>query len=135
MRRLIVFDTNVYVSRLLQPFSIPARAVLKGLELAKPPISTPTWTELQVVLRRKKFAPYIKPEDIKTFLAQIWELALLISDPPRIRACRDPRDDKFLELAVHGRADAIITGDQDLLELNPFRGIAILTPKDYLDLK
>jgi predicted nucleic acid-binding protein len=50
-----------------------------------------------------------------------------------VRACRDPRDDKFLEVAVHGRADAIVTGDRDLLDLNPFRGIAILTPAEYLE--
>jgi predicted nucleic acid-binding protein len=49
-----------------------------------------------------------------------------------IRACRDARDDKLLELAVDGRADLIVTGDLDLLELHPFRGIAILTPNDYL---
>jgi len=53
----------------------------------------------------------------------------------RIRACRDPKDDKFLEVAVDGRADAIVTGDHDLLELHPFHGIAILTPADYLNLK
>jgi hypothetical protein len=46
--------------------------------------------------------------------------------------CRDPRDDKFLEVAVHGRADVIVTGDRDLLDLNPFRGIEILTPAEYL---
>ena len=81
---------------------------------------------------RAKFAPFLRPVDVKNFLAQVWELALHIPDPPAIRACRDPKDDKFLEVATHGRADAIITGDQDLLTLNPFRGIAILTPAEYL---
>jgi predicted nucleic acid-binding protein len=52
-----------------------------------------------------------------------------------IRACRDPRDDKFLEAAVHGHADLILTGDRDLLDLHPFRAIAILTPAAYLDLE
>jgi predicted nucleic acid-binding protein len=49
-----------------------------------------------------------------------------------IRESRDPKDDKFLEAAVNGRADVIVTGDKDLLDLNPFRGIAILTPAAYL---
>jgi predicted nucleic acid-binding protein len=57
----------------------------------------------------------------------------LISIPPSIRACRDPRDDKFLEVAVHGRADLILTGDSDLLALHPFQGIAILTPAAFLE--
>jgi putative PIN family toxin of toxin-antitoxin system len=55
--------------------------------------------------------------------------------PFLIRACRDPRDDKFLEVAVHGRADVIVTGDTELLALHPFRGFAILTPTDYLEQK
>jgi len=50
-----------------------------------------------------------------------------------IRACHDARDDKFLEVAVDGRAEMIVTGDQDLLALHPFQGIAILTPSDYLE--
>jgi predicted nucleic acid-binding protein len=52
-----------------------------------------------------------------------------------LHICRDPRDDKFLELAIEGRAEVIVTGDRDLLELHPFRGIAILTPAAYLELK
>jgi len=46
--------------------------------------------------------------------------------------CRDPKDDKFLELALNGRADAIITGDADLLALHPWREVAIVSPADYL---
>ena len=49
-----------------------------------------------------------------------------------VNACRDPKDDKFLELAVSGRATHIISGDDDLLALHPFRGIAILTPQDFV---
>jgi uncharacterized protein len=49
-----------------------------------------------------------------------------------VRECRDPDDDKILELALNGRADVIITGDEDLLELHPWREIAILTPVSYL---
>ncbi len=54
---------------------------------------------------------------------------LMISE--RVAACRDPTDDKFLELAVNGYADLIVSGDADLLALNPFRGIAIITPAAY----
>jgi predicted nucleic acid-binding protein len=51
-----------------------------------------------------------------------------------IQACRDPRDDKFLEVAVHGQSDLIVTGDGDLLALHPFRGIDILAPAAYLEM-
>jgi predicted nucleic acid-binding protein len=50
----------------------------------------------------------------------------------RIRACRDPDDDKFLELAVNGRADMIVSGDVDLLALRPFRGIPVLGPAAFV---
>jgi uncharacterized protein len=50
----------------------------------------------------------------------------------RIVVCRDPTDDKFLELAVNGRADVFVTGDLDLLVLNPFRGLPIITPRVFV---
>ena len=48
-----------------------------------------------------------------------------------VKACRDPKDDKFLEVAVNGEADLIMTGDKDLLALHPFRGMEIITPREY----
>lgn len=51
----------------------------------------------------------------------------------RIAACRDPRDDQFLEVAVNGRADWIVTGDSDLLSLDPFRDIRTVTPAQMLE--
>lgn len=55
---------------------------------------------------------------------------LLISNPV---LCRDPKDDMYLELALSGKADCIITGDPDLLVLNSFENIPIITPKEFLD--
>ena len=49
-----------------------------------------------------------------------------------VRACRDARDDKFLEAAINGGADLLVTGDKDLLALHPFSGVEILTPAEYL---
>ncbi len=61
---------------------------------------------------------------------------VLVSDPitETITDCRDAKDNKFLEVAVCGHADVIITGDQDLLALSPYRGITIITPRDFLTL-
>jgi predicted nucleic acid-binding protein len=50
----------------------------------------------------------------------------------KVAVCRDPTDDKFLELAVNGGADVIVTGDIDLLVLDPFRRIPIVTPRDFM---
>lgn len=49
-----------------------------------------------------------------------------------VRECRDPKDDKCLEVGLNGRADVIVTGDADLLGMHPWRGIAILSPKIYV---
>ena len=62
-----------------------------------------------------------------------WTISSIGVQPTRaIRACRDPKDDKFLEAAVHGNADALITGDADLLALHAFHEIPILTPDRFL---
>lgn len=128
----IVIDTNVYVSRALRLASVPGLAVNKAWLDATTLLSAATWTELQLVLNRAKFAPYIRPRTLGPYLEKIRASATFVSIPTHIRACRDPRDDKFLELAVHGRADAIVAGHADLLALHPFRGIEIFTPAEYL---
>jgi putative PIN family toxin of toxin-antitoxin system len=97
-------------------------------------ISTATWLELRDVLQRPKFARYTRPGLLEPYLKSVQMAAEPVDPPIRIRACRDPRDDKFLEVAVHGRADLIISGDRDLLDLHPFRGIGILSPAAYLEL-
>lgn len=132
MRRRIVIDTNVHVSRALRPASIPGQVVAQVWREDIPLLSEATWNELRVVLTRPKFSQYVQPALLKILLRNVWDISELVSILSPIRACRDPRDDKFLEVAVHGRADAIITGDADLLALHPFYGIAILTPADYL---
>jgi len=127
MSARIVIDTNVYVSFLLGAGSVPAQAVERGWRVGHPLISHETWTELRIVLSRPRLSKFLTPDSTKKFLDNIWEISERVSIPTSVRACR-----KFLELAVHGRAEFIITGDQDLLALNPFRGIAILTPADFL---
>ncbi len=67
-------------------------------------------------------------DDLATMLAK----AELVTIAERIVACRDRKDDKFLELAVNGRADLIVSGDNDLLALNPFRNIPIVSPAAFV---
>jgi putative PIN family toxin of toxin-antitoxin system len=132
MKQRIVVDTNVYVSRLLRPSSVPGKAVAKAWLEATTLVSSATLIELEAVLGRAKFAPYVQPGSLEPFLERLRSIADHVLIVSSIHACRDPRDDKFLELAVDGRADAILTGDLDLLALHPFHGISILTPANYL---
>jgi putative PIN family toxin of toxin-antitoxin system len=135
MSQRVVIDTNVYVSQFIRPNSVAGRAVIKAWEEATTLVSTATWTELCIVLKRPKFGRYIGAGLLTPFVNHVWSVAEQVAIRSPIHACRDPRDDKFLEVAVHGRADAIVTGDSDLLDLNPFGGIAVLTPAEYLERK
>jgi putative PIN family toxin of toxin-antitoxin system len=127
-----VFDTNVLVSALLLPDSKPRHALELAIQKGRVLLSFAALAEIYEVLGRKKFLRYIDEEDIRSFLAALTLEAEWVEIDVRITACRDPKDDKFLELAVSGRATHIVTGDSDLLALNPFQGIEILPPHRFL---
>jgi putative PIN family toxin of toxin-antitoxin system len=135
--RRLVLDTNVLVSAALRNGSLPHRTLLKARMEGKLLASDETLAEFRSVLLRDKFDLDVDRVLREELLEEYERLCTLVPIPntARIRACRDPKDDKFLEVAVHGRADAIITGDRDLLDLNPFHGIAILSPAEYLEHK
>jgi putative PIN family toxin of toxin-antitoxin system len=129
----IVADTNLLVSRLLLPQSVPARAVRKAVDEGQLLVSDATLSELADVLSRPKFDPYISLTDRQDFIRVLNRIAERVIVTAPIQACRDPKDDKFLEVALHGQAKVILTGDRDLLALHPFRGIDILSPRGYLE--
>jgi putative PIN family toxin of toxin-antitoxin system len=128
----IVVDTNVLISRLLLPDSIPGRAVRKAVDEAQLLVSEATIEELTDVLGRAKFDRYLSIADRQEFIRLLGRVAEMVPIVRMVHACRDPRDNQFLEVAVNGRANLIITGGRDLLQLNPFMSIAILSPAAYL---
>lgn len=128
-----VFDTNTIISAFLFDDGIPGRALKLALKNGEVLLSLELAEELAEVLHRKKFDRYVRQKLREEFLAEIISETTLVRTNTSIRECRDPRDDKFLELAVSGRATHIITGDKDLLALHPFKGISILTPRGFLD--
>jgi putative PIN family toxin of toxin-antitoxin system len=130
----LVVDTNVVLSAILFPGSVPSR-VLHQAQGNVVLASELTLQELKEVAGRSRFDRYVEPEKRRRLVAEFVRAAVTVDIPFPIRACRDPKDDKFLEVAVHGRADVIVTGDTDLLALHPFRGIEILTPTEYLEQK
>lgn len=132
---LFVFDTNVIVSALLIQDSNPSRALCHAENTGTLLYSTPVIEEIAQVLSRPKLNKYIDSKDIDGFLARIHRSWKNVEIMHAIQECRDPKDDKFLELAVNGQADMIVTGDQDLLSLNSFRDIMILTPSEFLEYK
>jgi putative PIN family toxin of toxin-antitoxin system len=128
-----VFDTNVVVSALLMKKSVARDALDKARTAGDILLSIDVIEELHDVLSRPAFDRYVDEEDRLKFLSLLVKEATLVEIAENIKECRDPKDDKFLELAVNGNATLIVSGDKDLQVLNPFRNIPILSPREFLD--
>lgn len=128
----VVIDTNVLISAALLDDSVPARARNHAIRYGQLVATEQTFAELTGRLLEPKFDRYVSRATRETFLKRLQPIIEIVPVIQVVRACRDPRDDMFLEAAVNGRADAVVTGDKDLLALHPFAGIAIVTPSNYL---
>jgi putative PIN family toxin of toxin-antitoxin system len=129
-----VFDTSVIVSALLLKDSKPRQAFDLALNHGVILLSLPVVKELNDVLSHQKFDRYLFREERERFLAALVREAVFIEINENVKACRDPKDDMFLELAVNGSATCIVSSDKDLLELNPFRSISIIKPDEFISL-
>lgn len=127
-----VFDTNVIVSAALLAGSVQRKAFDVALDEGTILISVPTLLELAEVLGRERLNKYLLERERMRFLVALLKEAELVEVAESITDCRDAKDNKFLELVAGGNADCIVSGDSDLLVLNPFRGIPILTPREFL---
>ena len=128
----IVIDTNVIISAILFQNSNPAKAIKFAKQLGEILLSETIFREIQNTLSRPKFDRYLSLDSRRQVLSQLLLNSELIEITETITICRDPKDNKFLELAVNGNANFIITGDQDLLVLNPFREIKIITVNEFI---
>lgn len=131
-RKRYVFDTNVIVSALLLEQSIPGPAFHAAIDQGEILLLLATVKELNEVLSRDKFDRYLHRDERELFLKVLLREAALVEIEQQVRVCRDPRDDKFLELATSGQASCIVSGDDDLLALGSFRNIPILTPTRFI---
>jgi uncharacterized protein len=130
-----VLDTNTLISRLLVPGGTAARAVDHALALGVPLVSDETLAELAEVLSRPRFDRWITLPERQRFMQLLGGVVRKVPITHRVQACRDPKDDKFLHVALNGGAEAIVTGDRDLLVLDPFHGVRILAPATFCELE
>jgi putative PIN family toxin of toxin-antitoxin system len=134
MKNSFVFDTNTLISAALSPHSTNALAVKKAETLGEIVYSNRTWNEFLSVIYQSKFDKYFSLEDrtkiVDMFMIRFREITNITET---VTECRDEKDNMFLELAITSNTDCIISGDSDLLILHPFRGISILSPRDFLD--
>ena len=136
--RRVVVDTSTLVSAALYTGSIPDQALSKALKYFDLCASVETLAELAQVLPRGKFDRYRDRDSRLAFVATMRLRSHLFAvdladvsavDPP----CRDPKDNQFLALAQVAEADVLVSSDEDLLVLHPWRGIPILTPSKFLE--
>ena len=128
-----VLDTNLIVSAALFKQSVARQAFEKAITTGDILLSDALQAELSEVMLRQKFDRYVSLETRLRFLSGFISLSMVVEISERSQVCRDPKDDMVLETAVNGQAIIIITGDQDLLVLHPFRQIAVLSPRTFLD--
>ena len=127
----IVADTNILVSALI------GKHLQKFLDYWERDYfriiySRETFRELAEVLNRKKFKKYIASETRQIFLKSLQKISIEVLPNESIKASRDIKDNMFLECAVSGHADYIVSGDIHLLELKQFQGIKILSFAEFL---
>jgi len=131
----VVVDTGILVSGLIRP-NETIGDVLHALRDGRfiPIYSTPMMVEVTEVLSRPRIQTkyHIQPDDITALINLIRLRGELVIPKRAVTACRDPKDNKFLEAALAGKANAIVTGDDDLLVLHPFEGVNILHPAELL---
>jgi len=129
----VVLDTNVLISAALiasgKPFAVLKHVLETGVLL----FSDETFEEVATRLMRPKFGRYVSESTRQAFLVDLAAVAEWTAITGVIHVCRDPDDDKLLETAIAGRADSLVTGDADLLELHPFRGVPIVTPSEFIE--
>jgi hypothetical protein len=128
----LVIDTNILISGLMSVNSLPQQVFDYATSQAILLMSDEVQSEIENVISRPKLQKYITLERRTKFLTELSQQVERVTINQHIRACRDPKDDKFLELAVCGDANYIITGDADLLDLHPFQNITIIKAASFL---
>lgn len=128
----IVLDSNVLISAALLPQSLSAQALKLAMTKFQMVFSAATWDELRTVIARDKFRRYLSEDRPNQFLSILIQSAEFIDSLTIVTECLDPKDNKFLSLALDARSGLIVSGDAHLLVLNPFRGIDILAPGPFV---
>jgi putative PIN family toxin of toxin-antitoxin system len=128
----VVVDTNTIVSGILLPHSVPGRLLEFLAGHAALIFSPATRDELLGVISREKFDRYVSAEVRERAVTILARDGDIVTPRRLVRICRDPKDDKFLDVARAGNADCLISGDRDLIDLREFEGIPILAARRYL---
>jgi|ERR1019366_963226 putative PIN family toxin of toxin-antitoxin system len=130
----VVVDTNILVSFAIRPNptfeKIFDHIAAHGVSL----VSEDTIAELLDVLSRDKFRKYVPLDQSIDYIEWYAGISEQVIVTENVVACHDPKDDKFLSLAVSGKADCIVAGDHHLLDMVKFNDISIYRPAEFIRL-
>ena len=129
---MIVFDASTLVGVAIRLDSTPGRALQLALRTDLVAVSEPTLAELSDVLYRPRLARFVVPHQRSELLRQLVTLGVHHVPSICVTDCRDAKDNKYLELALASGATRLVSSDEDLLVLNPWRGLRIMRPATYL---
>jgi len=127
----VILDTNLWISFLItQNYS-----QLDEILFEKKCIlifSEELLEEFLTVIKRPKFRKFFSPEDTENLIETIQEYAEFVEVKSKVSVCRDEKDNFLLSLSKDSKADFLITGDKDLLDLNDFESTKIVMIADFL---
>ncbi len=134
LRNIVILDSNLVVSAFLNPRGAAAEALCIALENFEIACSKATFAELVDVLQRDKFDRYASKSERMARLEAYAQNALFYDVTLDVTDCRDPKDNKFLALAVTTHAKALVSGDKkDLVSMNPYQGIPIIGLREFIE--
>lgn len=128
----VVFDASALVGALLKPDSVPERALLLARANEVLCLSAAVEAEIRDVFARPKFRKYLVSKRAGRILDLLTASALAVTPAEAVTDCRDAKDNKYLELALAAGAGTVVASDDDLLALDPWRGVRIVSPADYM---
>jgi putative PIN family toxin of toxin-antitoxin system len=129
----VVIDTNIWISFLIgKAITGLNQAIINDRLIIL--FSDDLFSELIEVLNRPKFKKYFSESAIQNLIALLNEKVELIETSLHFDDCRDKKDNFLLDLAVSGNANYLVTGDSDLLILNPFENVEIVSYQNFQDI-
>lgn len=134
IKKPLVIDTNLLISAMISPNSIIHEVLEKALENYVIYNSQQTIDEFLEVAKREKFLRFFKDLSKRdSFIDFVIKSTKIIEPTHIVTDCRDPKDNKFLEIALTCQAVYLVSGDKDLLTLNPYQNIKIVTGNEFLE--
>jgi putative PIN family toxin of toxin-antitoxin system len=129
---VIVFDSSALVGAAIRRDGVPELALRHAFQRDRIAVSEAVMAELLDVFARPRLQRFLDPALRGELLSTLLASGVFFEPAERVTDCRDPKDNIYLELALASGADTIVSSDQDLLVLHPWRGVRVLRPAEYL---